>query len=99
MLAVSGGRLIALSTPFGRRLVPCRLDGNRGMAPHQGHCSDVPRISADFLEEERRSLPTDVFAAEYFCEFCDTLESVFCHEDVHGALSDEVQPLFGPPRR
>ena len=41
-------------------------------------------------------LPAAVFAAEYLCEFSDTLESVFAHEDLRGDLSDEVEPLFGP---
>ena len=56
---------------------------------------EIPRISAELLEEERRSLPASVFAAEYLCQFSDTLESVFGSDDVRNALSDEIEPLFG----
>lgn len=56
---------------------------------------EVPRVSAEFLEEERRNLPANVFAAEYLCEFADTVEAVFSTDDVMDALSDDVQPLFG----
>jgi hypothetical protein len=34
------------------------------------------------------------FAAEYLCEFTDTEDSVFTYDDVHAAVSAEVQPLF-----
>ncbi len=98
MLAVSGGRLIALSTPFGRRgWFHAAWTGTEPWHRSRVTASDVPRISAEFLEEERRSLPTAVFAAEYFCEFSDTLESVFSSQDVQDALTEDVQPLFGAP--
>lgn len=96
MLAVSGGRLIALSTPFGRR--GWFYDAWSGTEPwHRTKvtATEVPRISAEFLAEERRSLPANVYMAEYCCEFTDSVEAVFSTEDVIGALSDEIQPLFG----
>jgi len=98
MLAVSGGRLIALSTPFGRRgWFHAAWTGTESWHRTRVTANEVPRICAEFLEEERRSLPASVFAAEYLCEFTDTLDSVFASTDVLGALSDEVQPLFGAP--
>ena len=57
--------------------------------------NEVQRISPEFLEEERRSLPANVFSAEYMCVFSDTLESVFGSDEVRDAMSDEIQPLFG----
>jgi hypothetical protein len=35
------------------------------------------------------------FRSEYLCEFADTVDSVFTHEQVMGAFSDDVLPLFG----
>ena len=96
MLAVSGGRLIALSTPFGRRgWFHSAWSGAEAWHRTMVTADEVPRISSDFLEEERRSLPANVFAAEYMCVFSDTLESVFGSDEVCDAMSDEVQPLFG----
>jgi hypothetical protein len=95
MFAVSGGRLIALSTPFGRRGWFHRAwEGTELWHRTRVTANEVPRISPDFLEEERRNLPANVFAAEYMCEFSDTIESVFSSQDVRGAMSDEIQPLF-----
>jgi hypothetical protein len=96
MLAVTGGRLIGLSTPWGRRgwfweAWSGREPWHRTRVP----ADEVPRISAEFLDEERRTLPTLVFASEYECEFVDPLASVFASEDVFAALDDDLVPLFG----
>ena len=96
MLAVSGGRLIALSTPFGRRgWFHGAWTGTEAWHRTEVTAYEVPRISPEFLEEERRSLPASVFAAEYLCQFSDTLESVFASDDLRDAMSDEILPLFG----
>jgi hypothetical protein len=96
MLAVSGGRLIALTTPFGKR-------GFFHAAWTEGTewerikivAYDCPRISRAFLEEERRTLPPLWFQSEYLCEFVDTVDQVFASSDVLGAVSGAVEPLFG----
>lgn len=96
MLAVSAGRLIALSTPFGRRgWFHAAWTGAEAWHRTEVTAYEVPRISPEFLEEERRSLPANVFAAEYECQFSDTIHSVFASDDLRNALSDEVEPLFG----
>lgn len=95
MLAVTGGRLVALSTPWGRR----GWFWEAWSGPESWHRSrvpadEVPRIPPLFLEEERRTLPALVFASEYQCEFVDPLASVFASEDVLAALDDDLVPLF-----
>ena len=52
-----------------------------------------PRISKEFLEEERRTNPW--FEQEYHCVFMETIDSVFTFDQVAAAVSDEVEPLFG----
>jgi Terminase large subunit, T4likevirus-type, N-terminal len=95
MLAVSGGRLVALSTPFGKRgwFYQEYTEGQH-WERIKITAYECPRISKEFLEEERRSMPAMFFAAEYLCEFTDTEDSVFTYEDVQAAVSREVQPLF-----
>jgi hypothetical protein len=95
MLAVSGGRLVCLSTPWGKRgFFHQEWTEGLGWLKVQVTAPECPRIRAEFLEEERRSLPDFIFRQEYFCEFADTLDAVFRYEDVHGALSDAIVPLF-----
>ena len=96
MLAVSGGSLVMLSTPFGKRGVFFEeWQNGAGWERYEVPASECPRIPAAFLEEERRTLPRRVFRQEYECSFEETEDSVFSHEDVQAAISDEVTPLFG----
>ena len=96
MLAVSKGRLIALSTPMGKRGWFHRewVDG-QDWQKIKVTAHDCPRISAEFLEGERLSMPMGRFSSEYLCEFNDTDDSVFSHENVIDALSPAIKPLFG----
>jgi hypothetical protein len=95
MLAVSGGRLIALSTPFGKRGFFYKewTDGT-GWERVEVNAYACPRISRAFLDEERRSLPPLFFESEYMCQFCDVVDQVFLSEHVQAALSSAVEPLF-----
>lgn len=96
MLAISGGRLLMLSTPFGKRGVfhDEWTDGGEGWERYEVPARDCPRISAGFLEEERRSLPEWVYRQEYGCEFVETSDQVFGYDLVQSAVSDDVSPLF-----
>lgn len=94
MLAVSGGRMIALSTPFGRRGWFYReWEEGQAWERHTITALQCPRISKEFLEEERRSMPDAWFKAEYMCQFTETQDAVFSYDQVMGASSDEVEPL------
>jgi len=96
MLAVWGGSLMMMSTPFGKRGVFFEeWSGGEDWERYEVPASECPRIPAGFLEEERRTLPRRVFRQEYECSFEETEDSVFSHEDVQAAISDEVTPLFG----
>ncbi len=96
MLAVKGGRLILMSTPFGKRGHYWK-EWSEGTAWNRVEvpATAVPRISAEFLEEERSSMGSWWFEQEYLCQFKESTDAVFSHDAVMGALSDDVQPLFG----
>jgi len=95
MLAVSGGRIACLSTPFGKRgfFYEAWTEG-QGWQRVKITARECPRISADFLEEERASMGDWWFRQEYECEFVDTSDQIFGHDLVMQALSAEVEPLF-----
>lgn len=92
MLAVSGGRLIALSTPFGTR--GWWYEAWRSEEPWERvevPATDCPRISPEFLEEERRAMGRFWFAAEYECQFLDAQTQAFTRADVDQAFVEEVE--------
>jgi hypothetical protein len=96
MLAVSGGRLLMLSTPFGKRGVfHHEWTEGQGWERYTVTAEECPRIPAAFLTEEREALGEWWYAQEYECRFMEAVDSVFTSELIQAALSDEVEPLFG----
>jgi hypothetical protein len=94
MLAVSGGTLMMLSTPYGKRGVFYEeWTGGEGWERYKVPATECPRISPEFLEEERASLPEWVFRQEYLTCFEETEDQLFTTAMVEAARDDEVQPL------
>jgi hypothetical protein len=97
MLAVSGGRLIAMSTPFGMRgwWYQAWAEGGEAWERFEVPAPDCPRISEAFLADERRALGDLFYRSEYLCQFVDTDDQVFGSELIRAALDDSLAPLFG----
>ncbi len=95
MLAVSRGRLVCLSTPFGKRgWFFEEWQGENRWERVRITADECPRISKEFLEEEQRALGERWYRQEYFCSFEDAVDSVFSHADVLAATQTDLQPLF-----
>lgn len=96
MMAVSGGRLVIGSTPFGRRgffhqeWTEGGDDWQRITVP----ATMIPRIPADFLTAERRSMGDTWFSQEYENAFIENMFAVFSFDSVMRALDDAVIPLW-----
>jgi hypothetical protein len=96
MLAVSGGRLLMLSTPFGKRgEFHEEWTKGTGWERYEVPASECPRISREFLEEERRALPARVYRQEYECSFEEVDDAVFAYDLIEEAITEDVAPLFG----
>jgi hypothetical protein len=96
MLAVGGGSLIMLSTPYGKRGVFYEeWISSHNWERYEVPASECPWISEEFLEEERAELPPFIFRQEYECSFVETEDQVFTTDLIDRAVTDEVQPLFG----
>ena len=94
MLAVSDGRHIMMSTPFGKRGHFYKIweDEIDLWESYEIPAEMCPRISKEFLDEERRTNPW--YKQEYECEFMETVDSVFTADQVAGAMSGQVEPLI-----
>jgi hypothetical protein len=94
MLAVSRGLLVALSTPFGRR--GWFYEEWRGSNPWERvrvTAAECPRITPQFLAEERAALGEHWYSQEYELVFRDVIDALFRQEDIDAALMNDVQPL------
>ena len=96
MLAVSGGSLMMLSTPFGKRgaFFEEWTEGV-GWERYEIPAEEVPRIPPGFLAEERAALPAFIYEQEYCCRFIETEDQLFGYDLVASSITDEVAPLFG----
>ena len=97
MLAVSGGALMMLTTPYGKRgaFYEEWTGGSDFWERYEVPASECPRISEEFLEEERAALPSWVYRQEYECSFEETEDQVFTTSMIERAVTSEVTPLFG----
>jgi len=93
MLAVSQGRLVAMSTPHGTR--GWWYDAWRGGEPWarvEVPATMCPRISPAFLDEERRTMGDWWYSQEYRCQFLDAQSQAFTRAEVDRAFEEEVRP-------
>lgn len=99
MLTVSGGRLIALTTPWGRK----------GWFYNEWVNSDYwskikitalqcPRLTEQILDQERQSMGEAWFRQEYLCEFLDAGGEGFIRSDwVEQCAAGNTTPWQGDP--
>jgi len=80
MLAVSNGRHILMSTPFGKQNHFFKIwDEQRDLwERYEIKAEMCPRITPEFLEEEKRINPW--YRQEYECEFMETEGAIFSSE-------------------
>jgi len=92
MLAVSRGRLIALSTPYGKRgWFHDAWFSQEPWSRVEVPAPLCPRISAAYLAEERRAIGERWFRQEMLCSFEDTVESLFSHEDILASFDPSLK--------
>jgi hypothetical protein len=92
MLAVSGGRLLGMSTPFGTRGWWYEAWRSReAWERYEVPAEQCPRISAEFLAEEQRTIGEWWFKQEYGCEFLDAQSQAFTRAEIDRAFTEEVE--------
>ncbi|MFL5285371.1 MAG: hypothetical protein ACJ8AW_31435 [Rhodopila sp.] len=95
MLAVSQGRLILMSTPHGRRghFWEAWSGFSDAWVRESITAYDCPRISQQFLEQERRDIGEYWFQQEYLCRFVDSDTQLFSSDSIGRAFRDDLTPL------
>jgi hypothetical protein len=90
-----GGRLLMLSTPYGRRGIYWRLwqDGGEIWKRVRVPYTDVGWVPEKVIEEARDSLLDWEFRQEFLCTFEQNQMGVFNIEDFRASTTDEFDPL------
>ena len=91
-LAASNGVILLLSTPCGQRGFFWEAWANGGplWTRFSVTADQCPRISRDFLAEERLTLHQSMYRQEYMCEFHASDSQVFTPEMINACLTDEA---------
>jgi hypothetical protein len=99
MLAVSGGTLMMLSTPYGQRGIfyeEWTHGESREWQRFRVSAEQVPRISSEFLSSERKALGSRWFEQEYMCVFGELEGAIFSREAIDRMFDTEYKLLFDP---
>lgn len=92
MLAVSGGRLVLLSSPFGTRgFFYEEWKRRKEWDYFEVPATECPRISPDFLENMRETMGEWWFDQEFMCKFKDAQMAAFRAEDIDRIVDCEVE--------
>lgn len=95
MLAVSGGRIVLLSTPHGKQgFFYEAWESEDEWLKVEINADQCPRITSEFLAEERRNYPSWFFQQEYYCEFRNTTTSLFDSDTIEGAFVNRPGRTF-----
>lgn len=88
MLAISGGALVVASTPFGQRgfFFEEWSTGGSVWERYAVTARQCPRISAQFLAEERLKLGERWFKQEYFLAFNDAVDQLLPQSVIDRAM-------------
>jgi hypothetical protein len=93
MLATTNGSLIALTTPAGKRgWFHDQWFSADDWTRVRVNAAQCPRISKEFLEEEKRRLGPSVFSQEYDLEFVDSSDAMW---SVDSIVLEDFPTLFG----
>jgi Terminase large subunit, T4likevirus-type, N-terminal len=95
MLAVSRGRLVALSSAYAMMgWFYHAWCGDQDWHRVKVTARQCPRISEEFLADELAELGPRVYGVEYLCEFGEATGCAFREEDITLSLRDAPPPLW-----
>jgi len=94
MMAVSEGKVFAIGTPHGKRgwFYDSWTNSNE-FEKIKVTADQNPRISPEFLEQERKALGQYWYEQEYFCEFHQSEASLFRYDVIQRALCADIEEL------
>jgi hypothetical protein len=92
LMAIGRGKMILLSSPFGRRGFFYNVwENGENWKRFTVKATDCPRISKEFLDAEKNSMPEFIFRQEYLCEFIDNETQIFPSELIENSINPSLK--------
>lgn len=92
MIAITRGKMILLSTPFGREGYFYRCFSDDTFTQFHVSSEDCPRADMNFLKQEKKRMTKLQYAQEYLGMFVDELRQWFSDELIKKVMSLERNP-------
>lgn len=92
MLAVSGGNIICMTTPYGKRgffFEAWKSDSSWYKVKITAE--DCPRITDEFIQEELEASGEWWVKQEYFCEFVDSEDQLFDWDQFNACIDNSIK--------
>jgi len=95
MLAVSNGDIWMMSTPFGKRgfFYETWVNHDPAWLKISVRADECPRISPEFLAEQRSVLTKDAFNQEHMCVFTGGGDALFDPDLIRAAFDNDIPPI------
>ena len=94
MLSTSNGEIWMMSTPFGKQgFFYETWEHDTDWLHIQVTAQDCPRISPEFLEEQRRVMGIDSFNQEHMCQFIGSGHALFDPDLIDAAFDPTIEAL------
>ena len=92
MLAISRGKLLALTTPFGKQgWFYKSWENDKGWYKVKITAHECPRITEEFLQGERDHIGDLWVRQEFMCEFVDNDVQLFSYDEIIKCITSEVE--------
>jgi len=96
MLSATNGSAIFLSTPWGKNHFFYKAYTNPDYSVHTAKSTECPLITTEFLQEQKRLLPDEIYRSEYLAEFTETATSFFPQDLIRACVDPTLEQVTDP---
>jgi hypothetical protein len=93
MLSTTGGTAIFLSTPWGKNHFFHKAYTNPNYSIHTAKSTECPLITPEFLQEQKRILPDQIYRSEYLAEFTEPAYCFFPYDLIRNCIDPTLEQI------
>jgi hypothetical protein len=96
MLSTTNGGAIFLSTPWGKNHFFHKAYTNPDYSIHTAKSTECPLIKPEFLQEQKRILPDEIYRSEYLAEFTEPAHCFFPYDLIRNCIDPTIEQIADP---
>jgi hypothetical protein len=93
MLSTTNGAAIFLSTPWGKNHFFHKAYTNPEYSVHHAKSTECPLITPEFLQEQKRTLPDEIYRSEYLAEFTEAAYCFFPQDLIRQCIDPTLEQI------